>query len=224
MNIEILYKPAHSMARVELEQGESIKAEAGAMVGMSTHIDMETATGGVRKGLGRLFAGESLFQNTFTAGSAPGEVLLAPPLAGDMITLPVGPETWFIQSSSYVAGTPGVELETKVGGFKTFFSGEGVFLLRAHGEGEVIVSSFGGIDEVTVDGQLIVDTGHLVAWEDSSALQYRVTKASKGWIASFLSGEGLVCEFNGSGRVFIQTRNPSGFGRLIGRLLPPREK
>ncbi|MBN1945893.1 MAG: TIGR00266 family protein [Bradymonadales bacterium] len=223
MNIEIYYKPAHAVARVVLNQGESIVAESGAMVSMSNTIQIQTAAGGIMSGLKRMLAGESFFRNTFLADSGPGEVLLAPPLCGDLTVLPVEGTGWFIQSSSYLASTPGIEITSKLGGFKTFFAGEGVFLLKAFGQGQVVVGAYGGLERVDVEGQMIIDTGHLVAWQDTPELTYRVTKAGSGWIASWMSGEGLVCEFTGHGTVWIQSRNPSGVGRLIGRLLPPRK-
>ena len=222
MNIKIMYKPAHSLAHVTLNPGEKIIAESGAMVSMSPTLDMETSMGGVKKGLKRLFGGETLFRNTFTATRGPGEVLLAPALCGDMVTLDVAPKTWFIQSSSYVACSTGVELDTKVGGFKTFFGGEGLFVLKASGQGQCVVGAFGAIEKIEIDGSLVIDTGHLVAWEESPDLTFKVGKASSGWIASFLSGEGLVCKFKGRGTVWIQTRNPAEYGATVGRLLPPR--
>jgi uncharacterized protein (TIGR00266 family) len=177
---------------------------------------------GLLPGLKRMFGGESFFRNTFTAQGAPGEVLLAHSLCGDMVTLEMTPAGYFVQSSSYIASTPNVSIETKVGGFKTFFAGEGVFVLKAtcQGPGQILVGAFGGIQELVCDGNLVVDTGHLVAWD--STLQYSVGKSGSGWIASFLSGEGLVCHFTGQGRIWIQTRNPSGYGQVIGKLLPPR--
>ncbi len=224
MNIEVMYKPAHSLARVTLQPGESIRAEAGAMVGTTSNVDMTTQSrGGLGGGLRRMFGGESFFQNTFTAkGPAPGEVLLAPSLCGDMTTLPCGGQKWYIQSSSYVAGDPSLELETKLGGFKTFFAGEGIFVLRASGQGSVLVGAFGALERIDLDGELIIDTGHLVAWEDTSSLQYKVTKAGAGWIQAFLSSEGLVCKFSGKGTIWIQTRNPGEYGGAIGPLLPPK--
>jgi uncharacterized protein (TIGR00266 family) len=224
MDIEILYRPAHSVARVRLGAGEQIEAEAGAMVSTDSHVQMETAAGGFKKGLKRLFGGESFFRNTFTATGRPGEVLLAPALAGDMTVLDCGARSWFIQSTSYVAGHKTIELDTKVGGFKTFFAGEGIFVLRASGQGKVIVAAFGALERIDVAGEVTIDTGHLVAWEDSPQLTYRVTKAGAGWIASYLSGEGLVCKFEGRGTVWIQTRNPSAYGALIGALLPPKKR
>ncbi len=223
MKIDVLYKPAHSVAHVQLEAGESVTAESGAMVSTSGNVTMTTSAGGLKKGLKRLFGGESFFRNTFTAENSSGEVLLAPALCGDMTVVDVNQSDWFIASSAYVGGDDSIDLQTKVGGFKGFFSGAGIFILRATGYGKVILGAFGALECVDVDGELVIDTGHLVAWEDSPSLEYSVTKASSGWIASFLSGEGLVCRFRGQGKVWVQTRNPSEYGSLIGRLLPPRE-
>jgi uncharacterized protein (TIGR00266 family) len=222
MQIQVDYRPAHSLAKIQLDPNESVVAESGAMVGMSTNVAMQTQSGGMMSGLKRMFGGESFFRNTFTAQNGPGEVLLAHSLCGDMVTLEMTPAGYYIQSSSYIASTPNVSIETKVGGFKTFFAGEGVFVLKAtcQGPGQVLAGAFGGIQELVCDGNLVVDTGHLVAWD--AALNYSVGKSGSGWIASFLSGEGLVCNFTGQGRIWIQTRNPSGYGQVIGKLLPPR--
>jgi uncharacterized protein (TIGR00266 family) len=169
-----------------------------------------------------MFGGESFFRNTFTAQGGAGEVLLAHSLCGDMKLLEMSDAGYFVQSSSFIASTPNVNIETKVGGFKTFFAGEGVFVLKAtcQGPGQILVGAFGGIQELVCDGNLVIDTGHLVAWD--STLEYSVGKSGSGWIASFLSGEGLVCHFKGQGRIWIQTRNPSAYGQVIGKLLPPR--
>jgi uncharacterized protein (TIGR00266 family) len=224
MQIEIDYRPAHSLARVSLEQDESVMAESAAMVGMSANVDIQTQSGGLMGGLKRMFGGESFFRNTFTAQNGPGHVLLAHALCGDMVTLDMTPEGYFIQSSSYIASSPGVDIDTTIGGFRSFFAGEGVFLLKAtsSGPGQVLVGSFGGIQELHCDGSLVIDTGHLVAWD--ATLDYSVGKSAGGLLASWLSGEGLVCHFQGQGRVWIQTRNPSEYGQMVGRMLPPRKE
>jgi uncharacterized protein (AIM24 family) len=244
MKIDVLYRPAHAMAQVQLGAGESILAESGAMVGMSAGVEMTTDTGGIKKGLKRLFAGESFFRNTFTANKYEGELLLAQPLCGDMVVLPVGGSSlagiyeggggvnasegsgrsgWFVQASAYVASTPGVTVDSKLGGFKGFFAGAGAFLLKAEGQGQVLIGAFGALEEIEVKGSLVVDTGHLAAWEAGDQLSYKITKATKGWISSFLSGEGLVCKFEGRGKVWVQTRNSPSFGKMLGKLLPPRK-
>jgi uncharacterized protein (TIGR00266 family) len=223
MNINVLYRPAMSMAQVQLGPNEQITAESGAMVGMSTNVQMQTGMkGGMGKAIGRMFGGESFFQNTFTAQGAPGEVLLAHGLPGDIATVEVPQTGLYIQSSSYIATTPAVNVETQLGNFKTFFGGEGLFVLKATASGPgqpVIIGAFGGIHEIQCDGNLVIDNGHLVAWE--TTLNYKMVKSAKGFMASFLSGEGLVFQFEGQGRIWIQTRNPSEFGTKVGRMLPP---
>lgn len=224
MQVEIGFRPGQAMARVLLDAGDAIRAESGAMVGMSTNVQMATgATGGIGKGLKRLFGGESFFQNTFTAQGAPGEVLLAHTLAGDMTTLEMNEVGYMVTSASYIASSPHVQVDTKIGGFKSFFAGEGLFVMKATATspGKLIIGAFGGIQEMVCDGSLVIDTGHLVAWD--AGLQYSVGKSGSGWIASFLSGEGLVCHFQGQGRIWMQSRNPAEYGRTVGPMLPPRQ-
>lgn len=222
MQFDVLYRPAHSLARVLLGPNESVMAESGAMVGMSSHVQMQTQSGGFFSGMKRLFGSESFFRNTFTAPGAPGEVLLAHALCGDMRVLEMTQTGFFLQSSAFIASTPNVQLDTKLGGIRSFFSGAGLFMLRATSPspGLLLVGAFGGMEELYCDGSLVIDTGHLVAWD--ATLEYSVGKSGSGWIASFLSGEGLVCHFRGQGRIWIQSRNASEYGATIGKMLPPR--
>jgi len=223
------YRPAHSLAVVELAPNETVRAEASAMISMTRNIRVATtgplnrSTGGFLSGLKRAFlGGESFFTNTFTATGGPGHVTLAPALTGDMIVheLARGHEL-FIQGASYVAAPDTVQLDTKWQGMKGFFSGESLFFLHATGHGPVLMNAFGSIQTLDLDGELVVDTGHLVAF--TSGLSYRVSKASSGWIKSFLSGEGFVLHISGRGRLYIQSRNPTAYGRAVGSALPPRE-
>jgi uncharacterized protein (TIGR00266 family) len=223
MRLEILYRPAHSLAKVELGPGESIIAESGAMVGMSTNVSITTqSAGGLMGGLKRMLGSESFFRNTFTADSGPAEVLLAHSLCGDMAVLETAPTGYYLQSSAFVASSPDVVLDTKLGGFKSFFSGAGLFVLKATSPGpaRLVIGAFGGLEALECDGSLVIDTGHLVAWD--ATLSYTIGKSGSGWIASYLSGEGLVCHFTGRGTIWIQSRNASEYGGKVGRLLPPR--
>jgi uncharacterized protein (TIGR00266 family) len=219
MQVNLLYRPSQSLAQCWLQAGESVVAESGAMVGMSTNVMMQTQSGGVMSGLKRLFGGESFFRNTFTAHGGSGEVLFATPLCGDMAILDVGVKQWHVQNSAYVASSPTLDVST-AGSVKGLFSGAGLFVLQTQGQGQMIIGAFGALEAIQVDGNMVIDTGHLAAWE--STLQYSVGKSGSGWIASWLSGEGLVCHFQGQGTVYIQSRNAQEYGTAMGAMLPAR--
>jgi uncharacterized protein (TIGR00266 family) len=95
-----------------------------------------------------------------------------------------------------------------------------MFWVKATGDGAVFLSSFGAIYEVDIDGEYTVDTGHIVAFEDT--LQFKIVKAGKSLIGSILGGEGLVCRFSGQGKLYCQSHNPPSFGKAIGPKLKPR--
>jgi uncharacterized protein (TIGR00266 family) len=233
MNLEVQHAPSYAIVIAHLDAGEAVIAEGGAMVSMDTQIKIHTsagkegdsALGGLFKGLKRMVAGESFFQNRYVAEGSAGHITFAPALQGDIAVYQLAEGTLLIQSSSFLCSGPDVEVDAKWGGARTFFGGEGLIMLKATGTGPVAFNSFGGIKEIQVDGNFIVDTGHIVAFEDS--LQFKVTSfgRNKGFnFKSFiLGGEGLVCEFSGSGRLWIQTRNTQRFGTLLGRQLPDRE-
>jgi uncharacterized protein (TIGR00266 family) len=210
MDHEISFSPSYSLLTVGLEQGESIRAESGAMVSHDTTIDLETnATGGFLKSLTRSLGGESFFQNTFHA-RAPGEVQFAPPLPGDIVHYELEDETVYLQSTSYIAGDDRLDVETSFGGSKSFLGGEGLFLLRVTGSGPLFMSSYGAIQEIDITDRedFVVDTGHIVAFEDS--VDFTVRRVG-GLKSTLVSGEGIVCNFSGQGRVWIQSRSQSAF-------------
>ena len=228
MQIDIQYNPAHSLATVYLNAGEAIRAEASAMVSMTRNIDVQTnaghsAGGGFFGGIKRaVVGGESFFQNLYIARSAGAHVTLAPRLCGSMVLHELDPAVdLFIQGSSYVAAPDSVRIDTEFQGFKGFLGGESLFFLKASGRGPVLMNAFGAIEARELDGELVLDTGHLVAF--TAGIEYTIGKASQGWVASYLSGEGLVLRLRGRGKLWIQSRNPSEFGHTVGRLLPARE-
>ena len=222
MQTEILYQPAYSLCRVLLSPGESMRAESGAMVSMSGGVRIETAaTGGIMKSLGRsLLGGESFFQNTFHADQG-GEVTLAPELPGDIMTFELGGQELIVQSDSYVASNTDIQVESKWGGAKTFFGGEGLFMLKCRGNGTLIISSYGAIHKVAVPaGQnYVVDTGHIVAFP--ATMTYNVRKVG-GMKSTIFGGEGLVCDFQGPGELYLQTRSPQAFLSWLIPQLPSR--
>lgn len=222
MDIEILHRPSYAMAIIKLAASEGLQAEAGSMVGMSPTIEMKTESkGGLLGGLKRaVLGGESFFINTYTA-TTDGEMMVAPSLPGDVVHHKLTGTPLMVQSGSYMASSLGIEVDTKFGGGKTFFSGEGLFLLRCTGTGDLVLSSFGAIHEIelTAGEKYRIDTGHIVAFSEGVA--YEVKKVG-GWKSTLLSGEGLVCELTGPGKVMLQTRSPGGFlGWLIPQLPKP---
>lgn len=218
MQVDIRYSPSFAMAAVSLPPGAEVKAEAGAMTSMSGGVEIQTqAQGGMMRGLKRsLLGGESFFINTFRA-PAGGEITLTATLPGDIVHLPLdGSTPVMVQSGSWLASEPGVDVDTKWGGARTFFSGEGLFLLRCTGVGDMLVSSYGAIEQrILAPGEVLkIDTGHIVAFAEG--IGYQVEKVG-GWKSTLLSGEGLVATFTGPGWLWMQTRSPADF---LGWLIP----
>jgi uncharacterized protein (TIGR00266 family) len=226
MEYEILYGPAYALGRIRLNPGETIQAEAGAMVSMSSTVDIKTeARGGLLGGLKRsVLGGESFFLNTFSAQAAGAELTIAPALPGDIIPIEMdGTKQMFVQSGSFLASTAGISYDTKFGGGKTFFSREGLFLLKAQGSGTMWVSSYGAIHIIDLGaGETYrIDTGHMVAFEEG--MGYDVARIA-GWKSTLLSGEGLVVNLSGPGRFYMQTRSPESFIAWLAPKLPGRRE
>ncbi|HBE20020.1 MAG TPA: TIGR00266 family protein [Cyanobacteria bacterium UBA11149] len=225
MKIEILHQPDSAIARVILDVNEELVAQAGSMIAMSGHINASTTLrkgkgGGLLGGFKRLVAGESLFLSVFRSPIPDGEVFLAPKFMGDLLVYEMKGQELVVQATSYLASESGVDIDLGFQGLKSLFSGESIFWLSMSGYGYVLLNSFGAIYEVPVQGEYIVDTGHIVAFEKS--LTFEITKAGSSWIGAFLGGEGLVCRFKGEGKLYCQTHNPGAFGSLVGSKLPPR--
>jgi uncharacterized protein (TIGR00266 family) len=216
----ILYRPSFAVARVELEDGEKIRTESGAMVGMSANISLDAKMeGGFLKSLARAAAGESLFQSTFTAKGGQGEVLLAPSTPGDIMGIELNNQSFLIQSGAWLASSPDIKIETKFNG-GAMLGGGGALLIKVTGTGLTLLASYGAIHKIVLDAgeTYIIDTGHIVAFE--STVSFKIDKAAKGFMASATSGEGLVCRYTGPGEVYIQTRNIQAFAQSLLPFLP----
>ena len=214
MRYEILYQDAFPIVKCQLQQGERIKAESDAMIGMSSTIDVSGGTeGGIMRGLGRLLSGESFFFQYLTATRGNGEILLGHAIPGGIIDVELdGSYGLRVQKNGFLAATEGIQVDTKAQNLmRGMFSGEGLFILNISGRGTVFLSSYGSIHAINLapGEEYVVDNVHLVAWADY--MQYSIEKASSGWGNSIMSGECLVCRFRGPGIVLIQTRNPRSF-------------
>jgi len=226
MNFKIIYPGAFSTLQVNLVEGEGIKAESGAMITMTDTMDVDSKMergllGGITR---KLLTGETLFFQSLKASRGAGEVLLASAYPGEIEILELdGSEEYLLQKDGFLAAEEGIEISTKAQNLtKGLFSGEGFFVMRVSGKGKIAISTYGGIHKITLaPGETrIIDNSHMVCW--SANANYKIEKASKGWVSSFTSVEGLVCRFQGPGEVYIQTRNSPGFGSWIRQFMPTR--
>ncbi|MBX2800921.1 MAG: TIGR00266 family protein [Myxococcales bacterium] len=237
MRIEVSHRPAYALATALLEPGEAVVAEGGAMVSMDTAVTISThkvasrepaarrrgCLGAIFGGFRRMLGGESFYQNRFVATGSAGAVTFAPKTAGDIEVYELGEQCGLImQSAAFLCSAETVGVDANFGGAKAFLAGEGLYMLRASGEGLVAFNSFGAIQEMQIEDHYVVDSGHIVAFEDS--LDYDVRPFSRGLIKAIFGGEALVCEFSGQGRVWIQSRNPKSFGQTLAPLLPKRRR
>ncbi len=214
MNFSMEGGANYPMLQVNLQPGESIVAEAGAMAWMDTHVQTAVSTrGGLGKGFKRaVLGGESMFQNTFSVKDKAGSIALVPAEPGPILheVLSSGREL-FLQAGAYLASSEGIELDTQYQGLKGLLS-EGLFTLRIHGEGDLFFSGYGDVYAIDVDGEYVVDSGYAVAWDPS--LSYKVSKTGKK-IRNFLFGDQFVVRFNGQGRLWVQSHAPRALANFF---------
>jgi uncharacterized protein (TIGR00266 family) len=220
MDVDINSGPSFAFGEITLPPGGAVRVEAGAMAMTRGDIEISTSTqGGFMKGLKRTLGGESFFVNDFTSTRG-GVVAVAPALPGDMTsTTLTASDTLLVQSGAWIASDPAIDVDAKWGGGKTFFSGEGLILLRCTGVGDILLSAYGAIRSAVLGAgeTMTLDTGHVVAFD--AGVTYSVRKAGS-WKSTLLGGEGLVTDFTGPGRVWLQTRSSSDLVGWISARLP----
>lgn len=224
MNVEIRHAPAFGVARCTLAPNEAIRTESGAMMATAHGVAIEARMeGGLLKGLKRsVLAGESLFVTTYTAPAGGGWVDVAANLPGDLTVRELRPDrALFLSRGAWLASGADVTLDTKWGGFKNLFGGEGGFLVRLSGAGPIVIACYGALESVQLrDGErLVLDSGHMVAYEEGVRMTLRRAVEGRS-IQSLKSGEGFVFEFEGPGEVLTQTRNPGALLTWLGANLP----
>lgn len=228
MKHDILFDPSFSIVEIELASGEVLQTEAGSMVSRSANVDMQTRmNAGMSVGffqklksffvavVKKMLGGESFFVNEFkSSDSSPCTVTLSPVMTGAIVHRHLQNQSLTLQGGAYLASCGQFEVKVKFAGLKALFSGHGLFFLEVTGTGDLFFNAYGGILEKDVQGSFTLDTGHLVAFEPT--LNYKV--AAAGNLKSTLfSGEGLVMDFTGSGKLYIQSRN---VGSLVGFVNP----
>lgn len=227
---EITHGPSFAMLRVDLAPGQTVVAEAGAMVARHQHVAMQVKMNAspsagffamvkallialIRKFIG----GETFMVNHFSAPQ-PGSVWLAPSLSGQITHRRVAGESLVLSTGAYLAHVGDLDIRMKFGGLKGLLAKEGAFFLEISGQGDLWFTSYGGIEAVDISGPFMVDNGHLVGYEGN--LQFDIRSAGGGMMGLVASGDGLVCEFNGQGRVYLQSRNLGSLASWLGPLMP----
>lgn len=228
---EITHGPSFAMLRLDLQPGQVVVAEAGSMVARHQQVAMEVKmNAGAKAGffakltalfvaiIRKVIGGETFFVNHFSAPQ-PGSVWIAPTMAGQIAYRRLNPgEKLILSTGAYLAHHGDIDLKMKFGGLKGLLAKEGAFFLEISGSGDLWFTSYGGIEVIDINGSYMVDNGHLVGYEGQ--LTFDIRRAGGGLMGFVASGEGLVCEFKGQGRIYIQSRNLSSLVGWLSPLLP----
>lgn len=207
-----------------LEAGEKMINEGGSMAWMTPNMLMETTSnGGVGKVLGRMFSGEKLFQNVYTAQGGPGMIAFASSFPGSVRAFSIEPgKDMIFQKSAFLAGESGVDLSIffnkKIG--SGLFGGEGFIMQRASGYGTVFAEFDGHVVEYDLmpGQQMVVDTGHIAAMEATCSMEIKSVPGVKNML---FGGEGIFnTVITGPGRIWLQTMPISNVAGAIIPYLP----
>ena len=221
MQYELTHQPSYAHVVVDLDDGETILAEPGAMTSHSSNIAMDTTTSneGLLSSAKSMLGGESFFANEFTAQGGTGRVTLSPPTPGDVMHYALSGEKLYTVDGAWLASDPSVAIETEFGGIKSMLAGASITPLTLEGTGDVFIEAFGGLESVELDaGETYhVDNENVVAWDGSVDFDARRPGGIK---STLLSGEGLVFEFTGPGTVWYQTRGLNAFASAVATLIP----
>lgn len=215
MKAEIKGGSAFSYVDVDLEPGESIVAEPDAMSSMAADLDLKAEfNGGFLRGLARRFlGGESIFISRFSNNtSAPRRLTLVQPTPGEIRCRELNGEALCLQPGAFLAATPDLKIGLQWAGFTSWIAREGLFKMVVSGTGTVWYGGYGALLEQPVDGEYIVDTSHLIAYDPGVKLKLQL---AGGLFSSFFGGEGLVTRVSGKGKIVIQTRSLSGLSAWI---------
>ena len=210
----------------DLDSGESMRTERGSMVWMSPNMEMETSAGGLGKAFGRMFSGESAFQNRYTAQGGPGMIAFASSFPGSIRAVRIAPDQpVIVQKSAFLASEDGVELslffQKKLGG--GFFGGEGFIMQKLSGNGVAFLEIDGHAVEYTLGPgqQIVVDTGNLAMMDATCSMDIQPVKGVKNML---FGGEGAFnTDVTAPGRIVLQTMPLSTFAGVISAVLPNKQ-
>jgi uncharacterized protein (TIGR00266 family) len=215
MEARVEGRPAFAHIHVALDPGESLRTEADAMATMSADLDMDAKlSGGLASAVARrVFAGESLFINVFTNRTQRKlHMTLVQTTPGDICQLDLRDGSICLQPGAYIASTPGLKLGVRYAGLASFVGREGLFKLLVTGTGTLWYGAYGGLVQKEIDGEYLVDSGHLVAYPPDMKLRVQL---AGGVFSSFFGGEGLLTRLEGRGPITLQSRSLSGLASWL---------
>jgi len=216
MELNVKSRPAFPYIDVDLEPGESLVTESDAMTSMSADLDLKARfNGNFFSALLKKFLGnETLMVSEYTNNtSGTRRLTITQAYPGDMMIMNLNGD-YCLQPGAFICATEGIDLGIKWAGFGSFIGREGLFKLKVSGEGQFAFGAYGSLVEKEIDGEYIVDTGHLVGYESHMNLKVQL---AGGIFSSFFGGEGLVTRVEGKGKIILQTRSLSGLGTLLNR-------
>lgn len=223
MKVNLHKSLANPILEVELEKDESIRAEAGSMMFMSSNIDINSndSSTNLPENLTDAVAKDILSKSLFRAIQGKGQIAFAPPGHGGILDIKLSGNSIYSDGVSFMAATPELEFSIQ-GSLKGMLAGRSLFLQKATGYGYLYLKYFGSLieRELKEDESIIVDTGHLVAYEDS--VKFKIQKPREGKLNHIQAGEWIICKYFGPGKVWLQTRNRAEFAKVMHRYLPKK--
>ncbi|WP_135667075.1 TIGR00266 family protein [Halorhabdus rudnickae] len=221
MDFEYTHRPSYTHLVVELDHGESIMAEPGAMVGHSPTIVVETESSGdgLLGSAKAMLGGESAFVNKFVAEDGPGQITFAPPSPGDVMEHQLEGETLYTIDGAFLAAEGTVEIDSELGGLKSMLGEASLTPLALKGTGSAFIDAYGGLERLDLGPgeSYVLDNQHLVAWDDTIDFE---TQRVGGLKSTLLSGEGVVFEFTGPGTAWYQTRDMDALVSILAPRMP----
>ncbi len=227
MKYQLSNNGSFALVTIQLAKEEEVKIERGSMVYHNGNVTLEarmnssskksvSVLGSMLKSVAKsVVSGESFFVTVVRSSSDDGEISIAPPSIGAIRELVIGESNWFLNDGVFLACDSSVEYSMKRQSLgKAVFGGTGgFFVMETSGVGVMLISCYGDIVEIDLDSssKFVVDNRHVLAWENSLSYDIRVASGMFG----FATGEGLVNEFSGKGKILIQTRNIEGFAAMV---------
>lgn len=215
VSAELLGSPVFRIIKMTLPPGSLITVESGLMASQDTNLHCQTELNGniLSALMAKFFGGESFFINHYSNRSQKSASLyVTQSTPGDMVARQLNNESIYLEAGAFIAKTKGIYSETVWAGITSLIAGEGLFRLKYSGTGTLWFGSYGAIIEKEIQGDLYVDTHHMLAYPSTVKLSL---KLAGGLFSSLFSKEGFVLKVSGQGKILLQTRSVKGLAQWL---------